>query len=518
MSDDTEIVDPKSPRPTNLNEMTMIHNMDAHSAPGAHVPIPFASGPGMLPTIPGYELLCELGRGGMGIVYKASQPHLRRTVALKVLLSGTLASVGDRDRFRIEAESAGSLTHPNIVNVYDFGEIDGKPFFSMQFVEGESLADRVKRGPLQPMQAAGLVAIIARALAFAHERGVLHRDIKPHNILLNHEDHPYITDFGLARRVDEPGQTQTGTILGTPAYMAPEQANAEPNLTHATDIYSLGAVLYECLTGKVPFEADTPMETIAQLLENPPVALRDVNPDVPRDLETICLKCLEKKPEERYESADEMADDLQRYLRGESINARNLNLVERMVRAIEHDRLDEEFAKYGALFCWYSLIMAIPEVLITIIVLNDFEGQWLALVQFMRAGLFVLMLAWYRNWRIMPQTATERQLWSTWGGYLICCFVLGFTNRMLMGWTTSVEPRLYISLAPLTALAFISIASRFWGGFYVCAAAFMLLPVLMVQDLRWAALEFGAVWATILFLIGIRLQKLAAAFKARQDG
>ncbi|VTR97465.1 serine/threonine protein kinase [Tuwongella immobilis] len=497
---------------------TIVHSGDMGTlqSPPPITPPNSADGTGpTLPKIPGYEIQGELGRGGMGIVYKAVQPSLRRTVALKVLLSGTLASPQDRKRFQLEAESAGSLIHPNIVNVFDFGEIDGKPFFSMQYVEGHSLADRVRRGALQPMEAARLVATIARALEFAHERGVLHRDLKPHNILLNEEEHPYLTDFGLARRVDEPGKTQTGTILGTPAYMPPEQAQADTNLTPATDIYSLGAVLYECITGKPPFEGDHAIEIIAQVIDNPPVAPREINPEIPRDLETICLKCLEKDPLQRYASADELANDLQRFLNGESIQARSLNLMERMVRAIEHDRLDEEFAKYGSLFCWYSLVMAIPEVMITFIILNDLDGTLLALVQFSRAALFVILLAWYRNWKIIPQTATERHLWSVWGGYLVCCFVIGFSNRMLMGWETKVEPRLYISLAPMTALAFISIASRFWGGFYVCAACFMLLPVVMVQDLRWAALEFGALWAVILFTIGLRLQKLAAAYHAR---
>jgi eukaryotic-like serine/threonine-protein kinase len=285
-----------------------------------------------------YEILSEIARGGMGVVFKARDPRLKRTVALKVLLAGRLASRVDRRRFRIEAESAASLTHPAIVPVHDVGEYEGRPFICMKYMEGGSLAERIHRSskPMTPREAARTLATLARAVEHAHRRGVLHRDLKPANVLLDDDGHPHVSDFGLARH-EGTGETETrptfsGAVLGTPAYMAPEQAQGQrDSITTATDVYGLGVILYELLTGKQPFRGSMG-EVLRQIVTVPPVTPRSIVPAIPRDLETICMKCLEKDSTNRYSSAATLADDLNRFLEGKPIGARRVPLLTRLWR------------------------------------------------------------------------------------------------------------------------------------------------------------------------------------------
>jgi hypothetical protein len=307
-----------------------------------------------LPVISGYEILEELGRGGMGVVYKATDQRLKRLVALKMIGAGGQAAAADLARFRTEAEAIARFQHPNIVQVHEIGEYEGKPFFSLEFCIEGSLSQKTNGIPLPPKDAAQVVETLARAVDYAHQRGVIHRDLKPANVLLQslstdtqgrHEKDstslcldtsvvqicPKITDFGLAKKLDETGQTATGAIMGTPSYMSPEQAGGDTKTVGpAADIYALGAILYECLTGRPPFRGSSHMDVIRQVLSDDPVPPSRLQPKTPRDLETICLKCLQKRPKRRYATAADLADDLRHFLAGEPIRARPVGVLERI--------------------------------------------------------------------------------------------------------------------------------------------------------------------------------------------
>jgi WD40 repeat protein len=312
---------------------------------------PAAQLPRRLPTVPGYEVLGELGRGGMAVVYRARQLGLSRLVALKMILPGPHAAPGDLARLRAEAEAAARLQHPNIVQVFEVGEHDGLPFFSMELCAAGTLAGRLATSPVPPRAAAAVVEALARAVHHAHRQGIVHRDLKPSNVLLQAATDvsaisnlkfeicdlksvvPKVADFGLAKRLDGGGyHTPTGSVLGTPSYMAPEQALAAGPVGPAADVYALGAVLYEALAGRPPFQGATPVETVVQVVHADPRPPRRLCPAVPRDLDTICLKCLRKEPRQRYASAQDLADDLRRFLDGEPVRARPVGAAGRALR------------------------------------------------------------------------------------------------------------------------------------------------------------------------------------------
>src|SRR5438105_2092995 len=287
-----------------------------------------ASSP-MLMDFGDYELLEQIGRGGQGVVFRARQKSLNRTVALKVINLGQWASKAHLKRFRLEAEAAARLEHPGIVPIHEVGERDGSCYFSMKFIEGGQLDEVVKRTPMLIRHAAELITKVARTVYYAHQHGILHRDIKPGNILLDGKGEPHLTDFGLARLVEtESTMTRTLDGLGTPSYMAPEQAMGNnAAISSVTDVYGLGAVLYQLLTGQPPFAGGATYETIKLLLDTEPKKPRLLNPKIDRDLSTICLKCLEKDPKRRYASALALADDLEHWLKHEPIRARRTGLV-----------------------------------------------------------------------------------------------------------------------------------------------------------------------------------------------
>ncbi|MFI5459896.1 MAG: serine/threonine-protein kinase [Isosphaerales bacterium] len=328
-------VEPGGSMRETLRSIVPVTANDLHNAPTALIS-PHGAGRADSPSrtnptfdfIGDYEVLEEIARGGMGVVFKARHKDLKRLVALKMILSGQMATPEERERFRREAELAANLDHPNIVPIFEVSEFQGSPYFSMKLIEGESLAHQLSarkknKAPFDPDEAARLMATLARALDYAHERGFLHCDLKPSNILLDREGRPHVTDFGLARRTSEESTLSiSGAIMGTPSYMAPEQASGvRKGLSPATDVYGLGAIFFELLTGEPPFRGGTVMETVVQVLERDPDPPRELRADVPKELETICLKCLEKSPQNRYPTAAALAGELDRYLQGEVIDA-----------------------------------------------------------------------------------------------------------------------------------------------------------------------------------------------------
>jgi serine/threonine-protein kinase len=292
------------------------------------------------PQIAGYTILGVLGRGGMGLVYRAHHLALDRTVALKVILGGEHAGGEQRARFLTEAQAAAHLLHPNVIQIYEIGQTEGLPYFSLEYVDGGSLEQRVNRQPQNPQWSAALVETIARAMDAAHRRSIIHRDLKPSNVLLTQEGVPKITDFGLAKRLEtDSGQTRTGSIMGTPTYMAPEQAwGRNTEVGPRSDIYSIGAILYTLLTGRPPFQGTSPLETLEQVRTQEPVSPSRLQPKLHRDLETICLKCLQKEPPKRYETAEALADDLRRFLNGDTILARPVSAPERLWRLARRNK------------------------------------------------------------------------------------------------------------------------------------------------------------------------------------
>jgi serine/threonine protein kinase len=316
------------------------------AAPGISVEIPASQyRPGAGYRIGDYEVLEELGRGGMGVVYKARHVRLGRVVALKMVLAGQFAAAEDLERFQAEAQAAAGLEHNGIVPIYEASQWQGQPFFTMAFIDGPSLASRLDDGPLHPHAAARLLLKIAAAVAFAHRHGIIHRDLKPANILLARSEaagvsdavehcEPKITDFGLAKRAEtESHLTVSGQVLGTPSYMPPEQAaGRQREIGPAADVYALGAILYAMLTGRAPFQSENPVEVLLQVLESEPQLPCRLRPEVPRELEWICMKCLEKQPASRYASAAELAADLDRFLRHEPPEARSPTLGQKLRR------------------------------------------------------------------------------------------------------------------------------------------------------------------------------------------
>jgi serine/threonine-protein kinase len=474
--------------------------------------LPPASGPHTTfpVTVPGYEVLAELGRGGMGVVYRARQVGLNRPVALKMVLAGGHASAGELARFRTEAEAIAQLQHPNIVQVYEVGEQHGLPYFSLEFCGGGGLAARLDGTPCEPRRAAALVETLARAVQAAHARQIVHRDLKPANVLLADDGTPKITDFGLAKRLDSgAGQTASGAILGTPSYMAPEQAGGEGrHIGPAADVYALGAILYELLTGRPPFRAETPMDTLLQVLESQPAPPRLLNPKVERDLEAICLKCLAKAPQRRYASAEALAADLDRYLAGAPVQARSANLVGLIASALERSQYDVQFRAYGNMLFGFAAVALLTEIAVTWIVQTRQSFLLLPLIQWARVLVFGSVFWRYRPAELVPTSAAGRTMWSVWIGYLVSCAVWGVSYRLAVGLAVDLEGNVYPGFAVMAGMAFVALGSSYWGWCYAFGLAFYGLAFLMRLDLRWAPIEFGILWATVLTAVGLRLRHL----------
>ncbi len=457
-------------------------------------------------TLGDYELIAELGRGGMGVVYQARQTSLGRTVALKMILRGMTPSAADLARFRTEAESAARLDHPSIVPIYDVGEYQGQPFFTMKYVAGTTLAQRLAEGPLPPREAAALLAPICRAIHYAHERGVLHRDLKPSNILIDAEGRPHVSDFGLAKRVEgEDRVTQTGAVLGTPSYMAPEQAaGTRGRLGPASDVYSLGTILYQMLTGRPPFQSASPVETVLMVLEQEPLPPRLLNPRADRELEMVALKCLQKPPELRYDTAGKLADDLEAYLADEPTAARSGIFSQVLARAFRETHHATVLENWGLLWMWHSLALLITCLLTSLLQWQGTTSPWPYLALW-TAGLGTwAMIFWTLRRRSGPVTFVERQIAHTWASSMIAIALL-FVVEMILGLPV-------LTLSPVLALTsgmiFLVKAGTLTGQFYIQSAALFATALAMAALQRFqiplGITLFGVVSAGCFFFPGLK--------------
>jgi len=460
-------------------------------------------------TFGDFELFEELGRGGMGVVYKAWQKSLERLVALKMILRGEHATPADLARFQVEAHAAAHLEHPNIVPVYAAGEHDGQAYFSMKYVEGETLMEVLSRGPMRPRDAAGLLAAISRAVDFAHQGGILHRDIKPSNILIDATGQPHVTDFGLAKRVQTEGEdaaalTQSGAIVGTPAYMAPEQVtNRRGKLGPASDVYSLGVILYEMITGRPPFQAPTPVDTLLMVLDQDPIRPAMLNPKVDPDLELICLKCIQKEPELRYPSAAGLAADLEAYLRGDQLSIRTTRFADlgqffgRILRETHHAGVLEN---WGILWMCHALMIFLQCVLTTALAWNGVENPWVFLGLW-GGGLVVWsFFFWNLRKRAGPILFIERQVAHVWAAAVMATISV-FVLEMLLGMHVL---RLAPMLAVIAGMTFAVKAGMLSGTFYLSAAALFLTCVPMALMPDYGILLFGTMTAVCFFVPGLK--------------
>lgn len=435
-----------------------------------------------------YELFEEIGRGGMGVVYRARQLSLDRIVALKIVLGGSVATRADLARFRGEAETAARLNHPNIIPVYDVGERDGLPFFTMRFVPGTTLAQRLAEGPMQAREAAELLAPIARAIAHAHENGVLHRDLKPSNILIDDDGQPYVSDFGLAKRLlpeatSESGPTQllravthTGAILGTPGFMSPEQAAGRRGvISTGTDVYSLGAILYAMLTGRPPFQAASPVDTVMMVLEQDPVAPQTLNPSVDRDLEMIAMKCLQKPVELRYRSAAELAADLEAYLKDEPVSARSSHFTQILTRAFRETHHVSVLENWGLLWMLHAAVLLTLCITTNVFQLNGVSARWPYLALWTGGLGAWAVIFWNLRRRSGPITFVERQIAHVWAGSMIADTFMYVIEYQLALPVLTLSPM----LGPVSGAVFLVKAAVLSGKFYVYSVVLCLTGLLM---------------------------------------
>ncbi len=461
-----------------------------------------------------YDLLHEIARGGMGVVYKAHQVSLNRTVAIKMILRGTLAGGEDIERFTLEAKAVAKLSHPQIVVIHDVGQCDDQYFYSMEYVEGRSLAEMIRSGPVNSRKAAEYVEQVARAIEFAHQNNIVHRDIKPSNVLVDASGRARVTDFGLAKHVDRGEElTLTGQIIGTPAYMAPEQiTNRRGEIGPACDVYGMGALLYELLTGRTPFKGRDQFNTLLQVLDCEPQSPREVNHDVPRELAAICLKCLEKDPRRRYTSAADLADDLNRFLSGDPISVHGHKIVDRVVRTLGRSQYDREFHTWSRIFLYVGGISLATHILVF---LNHKLQPPHPLGQLIvvRIGELIAMgavLWWLRSEWYPPRGAPTRQLLSLWLGYLAGSTTLILVTYLQTPAGQSFDDFLaYPPMAVLASLLFMMLGSSYWGYCYVIGSIFLAIAILTSLWLAAAPLIFGAAWATSLLILSVRLGCLA---------
>ncbi len=449
-----------------------------------------------------YRLEQEIGRGGMGVVYRAIRKSDSCPVAIKMILRGDFATASDRQRFQVEAEAAAALDHPNIVPIYEIGECQGRAFYCMKLIEGETLSQRMAEGrPLPSSQAARLLREISWAIQEAHKHGVLHRDLKPSNILIDQMGRAYVADFGLAKRFSAAESlTKSGAILGTPSYMAPEQAaGTRGQVSAVTDVYSLGAILYQALTGRPPFRGESPVDTVLMVLEQDPVLPRVLNRRVNRNLEMVAMRCLQKPQDLRYESAASLANDLDAFLRNESMSAREGRIGQVIANLFRETHHAPVLENWGLIWMWHSLVLLVTCLVTQIMCEYDFKVYQYLLVWTVGFGAWVGVFWWLRR-RMGPVTFVERQIAHVWAASL-CGLIFLFP----LEYHLHLEP---LELAPLlgvvAGMAFVVKAGILSGWFYVQAFALFLTAIVMAIFPTYAMVIFGFVSAACFYFPGLK--------------
>ncbi len=450
-----------------------------------------------------YTLLEEIGRGGMGVVYLARQEATAQQYALKMILHGDQASATTLKRFHAEAKAGKGLDHPNIIRIADVGQHDGRAFFCMEWIQGETLSERLDRGPMPPRQTARILMQVARAIDYAHSQGVLHRDLKPSNILIADADNqPYVVDFGLARDVSaKESLTRTGSVIGTPSYMAPEQAaGARGQVGPLSDVYSLGAIMYHMLTGRPPFQAASPVDTVLMLLEQDPIPPRVLNRNADRQLEMIAMRCLQKPQDLRYASAGALANDLERFLNQESVSAqqgRLAHVIASVMRDTHHANVMEN---WGKLWIWHSLALFIACCATQLMYWAGVQSRWAYEVLWMIGFGAWAMVFWTIRRRMGPVLFIERQIAHLWLGSIICIGAIFPFEAYLNLPVLSLAP----ILALVSGMVFLVKASMLSGSFYLHAAALFLCAVVMAIFPDAALLIFGTVSSACFYIAGSR--------------
>ncbi|MFM7929758.1 MAG: serine/threonine-protein kinase [Pirellula sp.] len=461
-----------------------------------------------------YRLIEEVGRGGMGVVYRAEQVGLGRQVAVKMILKDQLASESERQRFFAEARATARLQHAGIVPVYDVGEIDARPYFAMQYIQGRTLQELINTNSIDERQSVRIVAMIAEAVDFAHQNGIVHRDIKPSNILVDSNGIARLTDFGLAKHTDAgESLTRTGVVLGTPSYMSPEQASGRMgNISPASDVYSLGSVLYHALTGRPPFVAKTTMDMLLQVMEQDPPSARLLNPKIDRDLEMVLVRCLQKPPDLRYPSAAKLASDLNAYLKDEPISARSGQFAQVVARWFRETHHAPVLENWGLLWMWHSLVLVIASVLTELLQWSHAGVVSYPLLWTVGLGAWAAVF-WALRRRMGPVTFVERQIAHVWGAAMI-----GIAALFPVEWALGLAPlTLTPLLAVITGMMFFIKAGILSGVFYLHAVSLFVAGAAMLAWPQIAHLIFAVVAGLCFFIPGLKYYRLRKSLQAKDS-